>query len=467
MSKKWNLQDIRPIERTGSVSRISIERPSQRQTSTLREERQPSASLARVRQPHHSEDEQVEDFASLSSQREPSKKKGNKNGSKKYFFVAIIIFIVSIIGAYSVGMLTSGAEITIYPKVRSMNINTEFTAYKEKRTGELSYEILTLEATGERQLTATGQEDVSIQAVGEIDIYKTTAGSERLIKNTRFATADGKVFRIQESVVIPGATKDTDGTLKPGVVRTEVFADEAGDAYNIPAKTRLTVPGFKESELMELYNAVYAENPGSFSGGFKGPRFIIDEMELTDAKNSLQTELRQSLEAKVDSERPADFVLFANSPTIIFTSLPPTQQGESSVTIKEQATLRIPLFNNADIASVIASEIIVGYEKNEKVRIDNVSDLAFSYSDPATKNANIAEQESIMFKVVGQPVIVWTYEEEALKEALLGKEKTALPLALGQYSQESRSTLKLRPFWKRTFPDDVRKISITEVLTQE
>lgn len=468
MSKKWNLQDIQPIDRTNNQSRrIPTERPnpSTRTTNTPREVRSPAP--ARPRPPQHNEQSDEEnDFRTLPTIESSPKERGSGRG-KRYMLIALAIFVVSMFGAFSIGNLTGGAEITIYPKVRGVNVNADFTAFKENTAGELSYEILTLEATGERQVTATGQEEVSIQTVGELDIFKTTAGSERLIKNTRFATADGKVFRIQESVVIPGATEGADGTLTPGVVRAEVFADEAGEEYNIPAKTRLTVPGFEESNLTELFNSIYAENPSAFTGGFDGPRFIIDEEELASAKASLQAELRESLNAKVASERPADYTVFLDSSAITYSSLPATEQGNSLVTIREQATLRIPLFNNDDFASFIAKETVIGYEEDESVRIDNISDISFSYTDPATRDANIADLESLTFKIVGQPVLVWTFEEAALKEALVGKEKTALPLALGQYSQESRSSLKIRPFWKSTFPDDIEKISITEVLEQE
>lgn len=466
MSKKWNLQDIRPIERSTphTLSRpVQTNRPRSLSSTNTEYERGTQANTYKHSAKHtHTSDTADETFDSLPA----IEVVDNQKKSRRFLYVAIALFFMSIIGAYSFGTLTAGAEITIYPKVRSINVNAEFTAYKEKRAGELSYEVLTLEATGERQVKATGQEEVSVQTTGEIEIYKTTPGTERLIKNTRFATSDGKIFRIQESVVVPGAIKMADGTTKPGVIRAQVFADEAGETYNIPAKTKLTVPGFKENNFAELYNAIYAENPIAFTGGYKGPRFIINDDELATAKQSLQLELRDTLRAKLATERPANYTVFDDSMAITYNSLPPAQYGDSLVTIKEQATLQIPLFNRDDFASFIAKETIVGYDINEKVKINNINDLTFAYTDPAIANTNIANLESLPFKITGLPVIVWTYEEDALKAALAGKEKTALPLALGQYSQESRSTLKIRPFWKTTFPDDVKKITVTEVLEQ-
>lgn len=459
MSKKWNLQDIRPIERNTSA-RPETRRQAPTALVQRTRVRRATPEMRRTELPAEIENDHESEFEAL-----PNIEITNKQRKgKQYVLIASVIFFASLAGAFGIGDLTGGAKITIYPKVRSMNVNSEFTAYKERQEGELSYEILTLEATGERQLTATGQEKVSIQTEGELTIYKTTHGTERLIKNTRFESPDGKIFRIQESVVIPGATTNSEGKVVPGSVKAQVFADQAGAEYNLQANTRLTVPGFKESNLTELFNSVYATNASAFTGGFDGPRFIMKEEELANAQSSLRQELLATLQAKVASERPANYTTFEDSTTITYTSLESTQQADSMVTIKEQATLRIPIFANGDFASFIAKETIIGYETDEQVRIDNVKDLNFEYIDPTTKETNIANLDSIHFKIIGQPVVVWTFDENKLKKDLVGKEKTALPLALGKYSQESRSTVKIRPFWKSSFPESVDKIAITEVL---
>lgn len=465
MSKKWNLQDIRPLTATANTRQQIVSRTSSQPNSNVSgSQTTDRKTMTGIKIPNSKLDNDIpvggyNDLANITMT--PKDKKG-----RRLILWAIGVFCISIISAFSIGALTSGAEITIYPKVRSMNINTEFIAYKEKRPNELSYEILTLEATGERQVTATGQEEVSIQVVGEIDIYKTTPGTERLIKNTRFSTADGKIFRLQESVVINGAVKAGDGTLQPGITRAEVFADEAGETYNIPAQTHLTVPAFKEKNLTELYVSIFAKNPNNFTGGYKGPKFIINEDELATAKKSLQLELENTLKARVTSEKPANYNIFDQSISVTYNSLPAVQSGDSLVTIKEQATLQVPLFNTQDFASFVASEIIADYQTTEKVRLDNVNEITFSYKIASTTDQNIANFDQLNFRIVGQPVIVWEYDEEALKTALVGKNKSALPVALGQYSQDSRSTLKIRPFWKKSFPDNINKIKILEVLEQ-
>lgn len=464
MLKKWTLQDIRPTQNSNSA-RVE---PRRQMNPALVTPLRPSTTRRPVRELRHKETTDSKENINSDFDTLPNIEIIDKQRKgKRYVYIASVIFIASLAVAFGIGNLTAGAEITIYPKVRSMNINSEFTAYKERQAGELSYEILTLEATGERQLTATGQEEVSIQTEGELTIFKTTPGTERLIKNTRFETPDGLIFRIQESVTVPGATKNSDGQLTPGSITAKVFADQAGVEYNIQSNTKLTIPGFKESNLTELFNTMYATNQNAFGGGFDGLRSIMNAEELATAQSSLRQELLTTLEAKIVSERPADYIAFQDSSSVIYTSLPQTQQGDSKVTIKEQATLIVPLFASKDFASFVAKETIAGYESSESVRIDNSTTLNFQYTDPAIRGTNITDFESLQFKIVGQPVIVWTYEEKKLKEALVGKEKTTLPLALSQYSKDSRSSVKIRPFWKKSFPENVDKITIIEVLKTE
>ncbi len=460
MTQKWNLQDIRPAQPR------ELRRPA---PST---ENRPAHSDMRVA--HQSENpvsvptfkhNQTESYDGELDDSEGNIPviNGNKR-SKGNLYIGIFLAGLIIAGGLGISALTGGAEITIYPKVRELNVNAEFTAYAEMKPGELAYEIMTLDASGERQVKASGQETVTKQASGEIEISKSTPGAERLIKNTRFATADGLVFRIQESVVVPGAVNGTDGKSVPGVIRAQVFADVPGDKHNIAAGTVLNVPGFKEGGYTDLFNAISAKNTSAFVDGFNGPRFIINEAELSTARQSLQLELRNALLAKIKAESPADFTNFESSIAITYNPLPPTQYGDDLVTIKEQAVLQIPLFKKEDFAEFIAKETIVGYE-GETVRIDNLENLTFTYVNATTSQSNIANEQSLTFKIAGVPKIVWTFDGEKMKTELIGKEKTAFTVVLGNYTGIERGEVEVRPFWKRTFPSTMSDITIKEDLS--
>lgn len=465
MTQKWNLQDIRPAQprQPRRAVETDVARPNMNEGRLVRPQPH-SAEPSFTHHPTHTQSRDREDTTTDDSEDDgiiPVVNGIKRNRNNLYIGITLAVFVL--IGGLSISALTGGADISIYPKVRELNVNAEFTAYSEKKPGELSYEILTLEDTKESQVKASGKETVTKQATGEIEISKSTPGAERLIKNTRFATADGLVFRIQESVVVPGSVKATDGTSVPGVTRAQVFADVAGDKHNLQPGTSLTVPGFKEGGYTDLYNAISAKNSTAFIEGFDGPKFIINDTELSTARQALQLDLRNALLAKIKAEAPADFTNFESAIAITYNQLPPTQYGDDLVTIKEQAVLQIPLFKKEEFAQFIAQETIVGYD-NEPVRIDNLENLTFSYTNPTTSQSNIANEPFLTFKIAGVPKIVWTFDGEKMKTELLGKEKTAFNVVLGNYTGIERGEVEVRPFWKRSFPTKLADIEIHEEL---
>lgn len=433
MEKKWNLQDIKP---SGA------------------KRRRPDAMKARPTVSAATEAPRVEPTFGRQS-----KKRGG-------FVLAVLVFLIIAGGGFLFSFLLGGAEVTVYPRHREPTVNSVFTAYKEAPAGELAYEIMTLEAEGERQVKATGEEQVATQATGDIVIYKTTTGSERLIKNTRFESSGGLIFRVTESVVVPGATKDAGGNTVPGKVTAKVFADVTGDKYNLPENTKFTVPGFKEGGFDELYSAISATNEVAFSGGYEGLRFTVDEAELGSAKTSLETELRQALESRVANEKPANFVVFDSAIVFSFESLPPTESSDGQAVIKEKAKLQIPIFRDSELASYLAKATIPGYE-GESVRIDDISKLSFAYSEATTTEASLDSRDKIAFQLTGAPRIVWTFDQERLKNDLLGASKTALTAILGAYPAIERAEAVVRPFWKRSFPDKIEDINIKESLEEQ
>ena len=441
MTQKWNLQDIRPAEprRRQPMPQATAPAPQgQRYTSRLEDSND------------------GDDVSTIVI------KDGNKESKKKYILLSVVVGVL-IISVFSLSALLSKTTLTVYPEFREPTVNAEFTAYPDKREGMLSYEVITIDATGEKQVAASGEEYVESQAKGMLEIVKTTAGSERLIKNTRFRSPDGKVFRIQESVVVPGAIKDASGTLVPGTIQAEVFADAVGQEYNLAAGTRFDVPGFQESNLNELYAAIYATNRDPIEGGYKGQKFIINDNELGTARQELQLELRDKLLAQINTEKPAGFTTFPNSVAFTYEALPTVSYGENLVTIREQAVLQMPLFKQEDFANFLAKETISTYNR-EQVRILDVATLDFSYTDLNTNSSNLANQTALTFKIVGKPTIVSEFDAEKLQTDLAGKSKTSISTVLTAHPGIKSANVSSKPFWKRSFPEEPEDIVIVEVV---
>ena len=435
MNQKWNLQDIKPSK--------------------------PSES-----RPHHPESESTVSMRRQPTKRAPEKSgtsvaiKDKTGGKRHGWLIALAVFILVVAGGLIIGMATGGAEVIVHPKHREPNVNATFTAYQQAQPDQLAYTIMTLDAEGERQVKANGTEDAKVKASGTLFIYnKYQSKSIRLVANTRFASPDGLIYRIQDPVVVPGYKKASDGTITPGVTTAKVYADQVGDTYNI-APARFTIPGFKGDPE---YDAVYAESKEAFTGGFDGKRFIIADADLKSTQEALRTELRNSLLGRIDAEKPAGFTVFKDAVSFTYQTLPSTAAGSDQATIKEKATMRIPIFKNDDFASFIAAATVPGYE-GKSVHIADPSTLTFSYTSATTTVSDISAVPSIDFKLTGRPQLIWSYDADKLKADLVGKHKTALNAVLGAYPAIEKAEAVIKPFWQSKFPKKAKDITVTEVL---
>lgn len=441
MPQKWNLQDIKPAGAPKAAPRQAPVRQTQSDIAP-RPSRQQSAPP-----------EVDPDLASIDII------DGNATKRKRLFVTTVIATGLLIFG-FTVNVLLGGATVTVYPKVKEVSVQSEFTGRTVPQAGDLSYELLTLDASAEKQVKAAGKEEVSLQATGKIFVYNNKVGaSQRLITNTRFESPDGLIFRIKDSIEVPPATTDAKGNTVPGKISADVYSDGTGEQYNL-APARFTVPGLKGSEQFDL---VYAESISPFAGGFEGEKYIIDEAELQTAKQELHIELRNLLLSQMKEKVPTGFILYEGAVTFAFDSLPSTEYGDSLATIKEQARLQVPIFKADDFAKYIAEKSVPDYD-NESVYLLDPTTLTFTYSDPLIAQADIKEYTELVFTLKGSTKIVWIFDEEILKTDLLDKPKNEATSVFSAYRSIGHAQAEVKPFWATKFPDTPKEIEVVTVI---
>lgn len=444
MAQKWNLQDIRPSGSAGT--RKSTPRP--------KTTRRPTKDIQRKR-PQPREQQEAFDDSDLGSIQIVD---GNDK-KRKRMIVTIATAGIIFVGGFIVNLLLGGADITIYPKVRDISVQANFTGHTAPQVGDLGYELLSLEATGEKQVTAAGKEEVSERAQGKIFVYNTgSSASQRLIKNTRFESPEGLIYRIQESIEVPGVTEEGDKTI-PGSIVADVFAEGTGDQYNIEP-TRFTVPGLKDTDQ---YDSIYAESSVPFTGGFEGEKYIIDEGEFSTAKQTLDMELRDKLLQRLAEEKPAGFIIYNDAVTFAFDELPATDYGESQATIKERARLQVPMFKETEFSQFLAEQSIPDYS-GDLVTLLDPNTLTFSYTDPLQSQEDIALLDTLDFTLKGDALVVWVFDENQVIKDLLGMKKSETADIFKSYNSISNVKAEVRPFWANQFPDSEKEINITTVI---
>ncbi len=387
------------------------------------------------------------EFENKSSSPRRTKQKTGKNKKRLMLlglFVGVILLAVLVSGFFG------GASVTITPRTASVSIINEYSARKGESTG-LSYEAVSVTAQGSESVKATGERQVERRATGTIIIYNdysTTA--QRLIKNTRFSTPEGLIFRISDSVNVPGKKGTT-----PGSIEVVVTADAPGDKYNVGLKD-FTIPGLKGDPR---YTSLYARSKTPIAGGFSGVEKIVAESDREKTKTNIRKKIETDLLSQVAAQIPEDSVGFENGWKIEYKSLPEETVSDTEVKIQEEGTLTAVVFDRKQLSAVIAKSKLTEY-KDEPILVTNLEGISFIAKEPFSP----ATSNSIMFSLTGIAEFEWLYDEAALKESLAGEPRSAIPSVLQKFPMIQKADISLRPLWARKFPSSPEKINIQKGL---
>lgn len=381
--------------------------------------------------------------------RSNSRGRGFKKHWKKITVLGGIITVL--IGVIVLSNMFHGATVTVTPRTQTQNIQKDYIAKRIPASSELGYNVVTVKQSGSETIKATGEKQVEKKATGTIVIFNNySTAVQRLIKNTRFATPEGVIFRIVDSVTVPGKKGTT-----PGSVEASVVADGAGESYNVGLKD-FTIPGFKGDPR---YTTFYARSKTPIAGGFSGVQKIVADADRAKAKSNIESKISAELIKQIPVNVSPEVTYFPGAYTIEFTALPEESASASEVTIKEEGVLSIVVFDKKTLGAAVASVELAKYDRLPVI-LKNAEELTFKSKGDFKPGST----DSISFTLSGPAKFEWLYDENGLKKALLGKSRSEIPAALQKYPTIEKADISLRPFWSRSFPDSLEKVIIKKAL---
>ncbi len=420
-----------------SIRDLQIDRP---RNDAMRERRMPNEVRASKR--HH-------------------RKKG---GNFKWWILSAVLFVILVV--VSLPIIFSDTTIKITPVVtKAVFDNAVFnaTAVEEvnntdQADGLLKYSKVEWTTSDSVLLEPTGREQVEEKASGVITVYNNyTTKKQRLIKNTRFETSDGRVYRVRNSIMVPGKTDSAPGTLD-----VTVYADEAGESYNLDSGD-LTLPGLKS--LPDMYSTIYAKVKSPITGGFKGQRAVVSEDDKTKATDELKAKLREEILSEIESRIPVDTRYFENGGVII--EFGDTQESEvdGKVQLTQSANVAVIVFDKKEFALTISNGV-AGNPSKGYPTIKDISTLSVSINTQNQEEQDEDQSNTIKILINGNADFVWVFDEEALKRDLAGKQREALTTILTGYPTIDKAQASIRPFWRKKFPSNTKDFTI-EILDVE
>lgn len=375
-----------------------------------------------------------------------------KNGKKKFIFIVLALVAIFVF-VFSMMTVFSSASLVLVPKSQEIDVSMNLVAVSDNDQSGVKYEIIKFSKIKNEKVEATAEEAVENKASGKIIIYNNfSTEPQRLIVRTRFETPDGLIFRIPESVNVPGKSIKN-GIETPGSVEVEVFADEAGEKYNIE-KTDFTIPGFKNDA--SRFKGFYARSSTEMSGGFVGKMKTVSEQQRIEIMDRIEKEAQEELKMEIKSKIPSDLVLVDGS--VFFQSKDVPQSEESSLVIlgKEITAYALAL-DRRDL-----SEGIISAYQNQLVDWKGI----VSYIDDFSGLKIINSPEDVDFttrinlEIKGLAKVIAQINTQEIGERLIAAPKKEAGNLINDVPGIVSVTATIRPMWKQTFPSDSSKIEI-------
>ncbi len=360
--------------------------------------------------------------------------------------VALILFTLNFFG---------GAVVTVTPKKDTLPLDLKLSAFKNPTSTELPFSVMRVDLEEAREVPAVGEKTVTEKASGKIVVYNTQNTTQRLIKNTRFQSSAGKIYRITDSINVPKATV-SGGKTTPGSIEVTVFADEAGPDWN-SAPTDFTLPGLKGSPT---FSKVYARSKGAIEGGASGTIKSVSEADMKTARDELRVQLETKLRTKARSDLAPSQISY-DTGIIVELGEPALSKLEASgpdkAVVVQKGTLYMITFDKESLTKTLVGLLINTY-KGESVMMTNLEALTLSV--PKMSGTELWELDRLDIAMQGNPELEWSIDEAGIKKALLGIPEKNFKVIMAQFPTIDNAEGKVDPFWKRTYPLDPSDIKI-------
>ncbi len=379
--------------------------------------------------------------------------------SRRTKFIAggIAILVVLIGMAWTVNALWGRATVTIDLKKTPWTYAANaFAADKAVSKTNAEKKILPAERfPADKNYTklfpASAFKDVSEKATGKLTIYNAYSSQQQsLVATTRFVTPDGKIFRLANDLVVPGA-KVTNGKIIPSSVETNVIADKAGAEYNMGPTARLVVPGFKGSPK---YNGFYGELKEGTSGGFVGKKQGPTALDIQAAKDNVAGILKYALTSTSSllTNLPKDYKILDGATDFAITKLSVNENTDASgnFSVFGEATIVAIGFREADLRGLLLASAV---EQNPNSEFKELT-LHYSNLKPDFKNG------SESFTVAAEGTLVPKFAADDFKKEILGKGLVEVRSLVSGIAGLAEVRISFLPTWLSTVPSNPDRVKI-------
>lgn len=364
------------------------------------------------------------------------------------FFAALIILLSTVFARATVSVKPQLENILIQDILIGLDTSIS-KVLSEGRILPSERLVFTRKEIGEFE--ATGKEIIAEKARGKAKIYNSFSSSpQSLVANTRFLTSAGVLYRLPQSITVPGARIEA-GKIVPQFVEVELVADKAGEESNLSGEVRLNIPGFHGTPK---YEGFYALAPNGFSGGLKGEVTVVSPDDIKRGEEAVTKKLYEELTAEMLRKTPPEFTFVEKLREIeiikVISPRPGTRRDK--FTVEAEAEGRAFFFREADLISLLREMVLKGDKTRELVDKTAVFRYQIRSVDYENGKATLTVNGSIKSKS--------TIPESEIRMLVKGKKEGSIAEVLKSRQEVAQFSISIFPPWRSSAPDDESKIRI-------
>jgi len=368
---------------------------------------------------------------------------------KILFFILIVGFVSSLLFSFSF----SKVEVYIFPNTEELSLVE--TIIGDTRALDINIQkriipgkFFEIEEEFSQTFPSTGK--ILKRAEGTIRVFNSYTTKDEVWKEgTRFVSADGKIFKSKDKILVPGA-KVKNGKLEPSFVDVPVIAFEGGAEYNI-GPSEFSIIAFKGTPRYFKY---YGKSFSPMQGG--GEFSVVSKEDLEKAEKELIKLAESKAEDILSQNIGEDFIIPKNGFEIYI-----LEKNSSAKEDEEKERFEFKIKVNIK-AIVLYKEFFYNFVNdylNTKIKEDqNVyfDSITFDLKNEV-KNFELGKGSFRM------SLSVKTYpklEMLSLKKAIAGRTIEEAKFLLLNEKDISKVKIEIFPFWIKKVPNDINRIKL-------
>jgi hypothetical protein len=381
------------------------------------------------------------------SVRRPEKRARRVFKGRGKYFVGIVVFLCA---GFVFGVVTRRMEIRVTPQSAHLAVNKTIPlSRKGDESGKLFMRTVAVPTIEEGVFDGEiASAPVERKAKGTVVIFnKSSEAPQTLIATTRLATPDGKLFRIPQTITVPGYRIENKEII-PGSREVEVIADKAGEEYNVDL-VDFTIPGFAGGPK---FKTIFGRSKTPMQGGFRGLENTVLPEDLDRAMIKLAAEAEAKASALLYSKIPKNSIVVPKSIESVVVDhrvefLPERGANKFKLVLKIEA-------RGATLDHDRVLQLFPEVKLPKPFRMVNLNELTYQISGYAYDGApgDLA--------LSGDAAFESSIDQTAIQKFVAGKRVSKSKDILSAFLSLAVVEVRFRPFWFKYPPKDSSRIDI-------